>query len=42
MIKEIYVGILVDRIHRVTDRFIDDEGSLRVGRVCVDQIFTLK
>ena len=40
---EIYVGILVDRVRRVTEMLTDDEqGGFRTGRVGVDQIFTLK
>ena len=36
-----YAGILVDRVHKVTEGLIDDEqGGFRAG--CVDQIFTLK
>ena len=43
MIRKIYVGILVDRVHKVTEGLIDDEqGKFRAGRGCVDQIFTLK
>ena len=43
MFGKIYVGILVDRVRRMTGDLIDDEqGGLRVGKGCVDQIFTLK
>ena len=42
-IEKIYEGILVDRVRKVTEGLIDDEqGGFRVGRGCVDQIFTLK
>ena len=42
MIK-IYAGILVGRVCRVTEGLTDDEqGGFRVGRKCIDQIFTLK
>ena len=38
-----YVGILVDRVRRVTEALIDDEQrGFRAGKGCVDQIFTLK
>ena len=36
---EKYPGILVDRVHKVTEGLVDDEQG---GDVCVDQIFTLK
>ena len=43
MVGKIYAGILVDRVCKVTGGLIDDEqGGFRVGRGCVDQIFTLK
>ena len=43
MAGKIYAGILVHRIHRVTGGLTDDEqGGLRAGRSCVDQIFTIK
>ena len=43
LVGKIYAGILVDRVSRVTGGLIDDEqGDFREGRVCVDQIFTLK
>ena len=43
MFGKIYVGILVDRVRRMTGDLIDDEqGGLRVGKGRVDQIFTLK
>ena len=41
--KEIYVGILVDRVRRVIEGLIDDEqGSFKSGMGCVHQTFTLK
>ena len=43
VVGKIYAGILVDRVHRVTEGLIEDEqGSFRSGMVCVDQILTLK
>ena len=43
MIGKIYVGILVDRVRRVTEGLIDDEqGGFKSGKVCVAQIFTIK
>ena len=43
MVGKIYAGILVDRVHRVTEVLIDDEQiCFRAGRSCVDHIFTLK
>ena len=43
MFGKIYVGILVDRVLKVTEGLInDEEGGFRAGRGCVDQIFTLK
>ena len=43
VVEKIYVGILVDRVHRVTVGLIDDEQrGFREGRECVDQTFTLK
>ena len=43
VVRKIYTGILIDRLHRMTGGLIDDEqGVFRVGRGCVDQIFTLK
>ena len=43
MVGKIYTGILVDRVHIVTGGLIDDvQGGFRVGRGCIDQIFTLK
>ena len=43
MVGKIYAGILVDRVCRMTGSLIDDEQvGFRGGRVCVDQIFTLK
>ena len=41
--RKIYAGILVDRVRRVTEGLINDEqGTFKVGRVCIDQIYTLK
>ena len=43
LVGKIYARILVDRVCRLTGVLIDDEqGGFRLGRVCVDQIFTLK
>ena len=43
VVGKIYVGILVDRVHKMTEGLIDDEqGVFRAGRGCLDQIFTLK
>ena len=43
MVVKIYVGILVDRVHRMTEGLIDiEQEGFRAGRGCVDQIFTLK
>ena len=43
VVGKIYVGIIIDRDHKVTEGLIDDEqGEFRAGRGCVDQIFTLK
>ena len=39
VVGKIYVGILVDRVHRVTDGLIDDEGFQSRE---VDLIFTMK
>ena len=37
------MGILVDRVHRVTGSLIGDEqGDFRAGSGCVDQILTLE
>ena len=42
-VGKIYVGIVVDRVRKVTEGLIDDgQGGFRAGRGCVDQIFTLK
>ena len=36
-------GILADRVRKVNEGLIDEEqGDFRVGRGCLDQIFTLK
>ena len=43
VVGKIYVGILVDRVRRVTGGLIEDEQrGFRARRGCVDQIFTLK
>ena len=43
VIGKIYVGILVDRVRKVTEGFIDDEQErFKAGKGYVDQIFTLK
>ena len=42
MVVKIYAGILVDRVHRMTILIYDGQGGFRVGRGCVDQIFTEK
>ena len=43
MVKKLYGGILVDRVHRMTGVLVDDnQGAFRVRRGCLDQIFTLK
>ena len=43
MVGKIYEGILVNRVHKVTEGLIDDEqGGFRAWNGCVDQIFTLK
>ena len=43
VVGKIYIGILVDRIRKVTEGLIDDEqGGFRAGRGCVGQIFILK
>ena len=43
VIGKIYVGIIVDRVRKVTKGLIDDvQGGFRAGKGCVDQIFTLK
>ena len=43
MLGKIYVRILIDGVRSVTGGFTDDEqGDFRAGRVCIDQIFTLK
>ena len=43
MAGKIYARILLDRVCKVTEGLIDDEqGDLRAGEGCVDQIFTLK
>ena len=39
LVGEIYPGLLVDRVPRMTGVLIDDEqGGFRVGSGCVDQI----
>ena len=43
VVVKICARILVDRVRRVTRGLIDNEqGGIRAGRGCVDQIFTLK
>ena len=43
LVEKIYMGILVDKVLKVTDGLIDDEqGVFRPGSGRVDQIFTLK
>ena len=43
VVGKIYAGILVHRVYKVTEGLIDDvQGGFRAGRVCVDQIITLK
>ena len=42
-VGKIYSEILVDKLIRVTEDFIEDEqGGFRSGKVFVDQIFSLK
>ena len=41
MVGKLYVGILVDRVHRVTGGLIDDEQwGFRVGRGCKSDLHT--
>ena len=43
MVRKIYAVIILDRVHKVTEGLIDNEqGGLRGGRGCIDQIFTVK
>ena len=43
MVGKIYMGILVDRVRTVTGDLVDNEqGSFRVWRGCVGQMFILK
>ena len=43
MVRKINVGILVDKLRRMTGVLIGDEqGGFRAGKGCVYQIFTLK
>ena len=43
VVGKIYTEILVDRVREDNEGLIDDvQGVFRAGRVCVDQIFTLK
>ena len=43
VVGKIYERILVDRVRKETEDFIDDEqGGFRTGRGCINQIFTLK
>ena len=39
---KIYVGMLVDRVRRVTEGLVDDQWVFVSGMECVDQIFTLR
>ena len=42
MVGKIYIGILLDRVRRVSEGLTDDEqGGFRSGKGCVGQIFTL-
>ena len=42
VVGKICSGILVDRVHNVTEGLIDyEQGGFRAGRGCIDQIFTL-
>ena len=41
VVGKIFAGIIVDRVHKVTEGLIDDEqGGFGAGRGCVHQIFT--
>ena len=43
VVGKIYVGILVERVRRVTEGLIDDvQGGFRAERGHVDQFFTIK
>ena len=43
VVRKIYAGMLINRVHRVTGGLIEcEQVGFRVGRECVDQIFTLK
>ena len=43
VVRKIYAGIQVDRVHKVTEGLTDDEQrGFRAGRGCVNQIFILK
>ena len=43
VVGEMYAGILVDKVRRVTEGLLNDkQGGFRSGTGCVDQIFTLK
>ena len=43
VVRKIYIGIVVYRVCKVTEGFINDEqGGFTAGRGRVDQIFTLK
>ena len=43
VVGKIYAEILVDRVRRMTEGFIDDEQKgFKAGKWRVDQIFTLK
>ena len=42
-LEKVYAGILVGRVHRMTGGLIDDDQEgFRMGKGCVDQIFTLR
>ena len=43
VVGKIYAEILMNRVHRRTEGLSDDEqGGFKSGRMCLDQIFTLK
>ena len=43
VVGKIYPRILIDRVHKMTEGWIDDElVGFTAGRGCIDQIFTLK
>ena len=42
VVRKIYAGIIVDRVHKGIEGLNDEEqGSFRVGKDCVNQVFTL-